>query len=290
MICCTILRMAFAMTASLAVTVAATSAQASVQISSNPTHNMNCSGGVCTPTAKNADLNAADLANMLATSDVKVVTGAGAVTIMVSQSFSWTSNHRLTLDAYYNVSFRAPVVVAGQGAVTIVTNDGGDGGDLIFFDGGNIGFRDMASSLVINGNSYTLVGGIATLASDIAANPSGFYALADDYDASLDGTYASAPVASDFSGTFEGLGHTIANLKITTTDSYIGLFRRVFGSLRDIGLLKVAIQGSSGTLEVGSLLGISKQATIIGCYATGSIVTSDASAVGGTCGRQRFQL
>jgi hypothetical protein len=181
-------------------------------------------------------------------------------------------------------------VVAGQGAVTIVTNDGGAGGDLIFFDGGNIGFRDMASSLVINGNSYTLVGGIATLASDIAANPSGFYALADDYDASLDGTYASAPVASDFSGTFEGLGHTIANLKITTTDSYIGLFRRVFGSLRDIGLLKVAIQGSSGTLEVGSLLGISKQATIIGCYATGSIVTSDASAVGGTCGRQRFQL
>ena len=70
MICRRMLGMAFA------VAVAATSAQASVQISSNPTHNMNCTGGVCTPTAKNADLNATDLANMLATSDVKVVTGA----------------------------------------------------------------------------------------------------------------------------------------------------------------------------------------------------------------------
>src|SRR5262245_20308673 len=83
---------------------AATSAQASVQISSKPTHNMNCAGGICTPTAKNADLNATDLANMLASGDVKIVTGAGAVTITVSQSFSWTSSHRLTLDAHDTVS------------------------------------------------------------------------------------------------------------------------------------------------------------------------------------------
>ena len=63
---------------------AATSAQASVQISADPTQNMNCTGGVCTPTAKDAVLNATDLANMLATSDVKVVTGNRAVTITES--------------------------------------------------------------------------------------------------------------------------------------------------------------------------------------------------------------
>ena len=88
----------------VAALLAATSAQASVQISSDPTHNMDCSDGVCTPTAKNADLNATDLANMLAASDVKVVTGSGAVTITVSAPFSWTSSHRLTLDAKLNVA------------------------------------------------------------------------------------------------------------------------------------------------------------------------------------------
>jgi hypothetical protein len=110
--------------ATLAVLATVTSAEASVQISSHPTHDMNCSGGVCTPTAKNADLNATDLANMLASGDVKVVTGAGAVTITVSQPFSWTSTHRLTLDAHDTVSFRAPIEVAGQVAVTIITNAG----------------------------------------------------------------------------------------------------------------------------------------------------------------------
>ena len=42
---------------------------------------MRCTGGVCTPTTANAVLNTTDLANMLATSDVNVVTSNGAVTI-----------------------------------------------------------------------------------------------------------------------------------------------------------------------------------------------------------------
>ena len=49
-------------------------ALADIQISAGSTAHMRCSGGVCTPTAKTAVLNATDLANMLAASDVKVVT------------------------------------------------------------------------------------------------------------------------------------------------------------------------------------------------------------------------
>ena len=69
------MRAQYLFVAATAALLAATSAQASVQISADPTQNMNCTGGVCSPTAKNAVLNATDLANMLATVDVKVVTG-----------------------------------------------------------------------------------------------------------------------------------------------------------------------------------------------------------------------
>ncbi len=194
----------------------ATSAQASVEIDTKPTHNMNCSGGVCSPTDKNADLNATDLANMLATGDVKVVTGNGAVTITVSGPLSWTSTHRLTLDAYQTVSFRAPVEVTGTGAVTIVTNDGGTEGHVIFFPGGKLDFWDLKSSVVINQKSYKLVADVKSLAEAIASHPGKRknFALAADYDASLDGTYQTSPVLTRLDGEVSGLGHTVKNLKI----------------------------------------------------------------------------
>src|SRR6476646_1502406 len=74
-------------------------AQASVTISTNATQNMNCSAGVCSPTAKKAVLNVNDLTNMLAAGDVKITTGAGAVTIGVEAQITWTSTTRLTLRA-----------------------------------------------------------------------------------------------------------------------------------------------------------------------------------------------
>src|SRR3954453_21575431 len=105
----------------VAIATTLSAAHASVTISTNPTSNMSCVSGVCSPTAKKAVLNINDLTNMLSTEDVKGTTGSGAVTITVASPFSWTSTHRLTLDAIYNVTFQAPVTVAGTGAVTIVT-------------------------------------------------------------------------------------------------------------------------------------------------------------------------
>ena len=66
-------------------------ADAAVVISSKPTKNMSCSGGVCTPTKAKAVLNATDLANMLVSGDVKVVADSKAVDIDFAESLSWTS-------------------------------------------------------------------------------------------------------------------------------------------------------------------------------------------------------
>jgi hypothetical protein len=228
--------------AASALVVMASAARADVTISLQATANMSCSAAVCSPTAAKAVLNATDLTNMLAGGDVTVTTGAGATNIVVKDGFSWTATSRLTLDAIQSVEFDKPVAVAGTGAVTITTNDGGSGGDLLFGDNANLTFWDLSSSLIINGNSYALARDIKTLAADIAANSSGFYALADDYDASVDGTYTSAPVTTEVTGTFEGLGHHVSNLTIDSSDFRIGLFAQANGILRDVSLVKAEVK------------------------------------------------
>jgi hypothetical protein len=275
-------------------------ARASVEISSAPTANMTCSGGVCSPTSKDAVLNAGDLAGMLATSDVRVVTGSGAVTITVLAPFSWTSTHGLTLDAHLNVGFRAPVEVTGQGAVTIVTNDGGTGGDLIFFSGGKLDIWDTASTLTVNGTQYTLAADIATLASAVKANPSGAFALTKDYDARPDGTYSLAPVETPVAGTVEGLGHFVSNLTINVTlpkKKEVGLFAEIAGgNLRDLILTNANVTGTGDYKVVGTLAGYST-GTVIGCSADGTVAsigftTETGGLVGmsGTIARSRANV
>src|SRR5665213_2980530 len=156
-------------------------ARAALVISNGATKNMNCSAGMCTPTAKNAVLNTADLQTMLAASDVTVNTGANAVSIAIGAPVTWASSSRLTLNASSGVSIKAAVVVEGTGALTITPNQGNTGADLNMFPGGTITFWDNSSSLIIAGNIYTLISDLETLNSDVGNHPDGFYALAKDF-------------------------------------------------------------------------------------------------------------
>jgi hypothetical protein len=262
-------------------------ARAAVNISSAPTKNMSCSAGVCSPTAKSAVLNVDHLVHLLKSSDVTVVTGNGAVTIEVTSALAWANASRLTLDANYNVSIKAPVTVAGTGAVTIVTNDGGSGGDLLFFPGGKIDFWDLSSSLIVNGNSYTLASDIKTVASEIASNPAGAFALAGDYNASADGTYDASPIQSGFQGTFEGLGHAISNLTIASKRfRYVGLFELInyTGVVRDVALVQAAVSSPRDHGAVGTLVGFNA-GTVTGARSDGSVsALVFATSAGGLVG------
>jgi hypothetical protein len=224
-------------------------AKADLTISSKPTQNVSCSAGVCTATDKKAVLNVGELTAMLGAGDVTVSTGGVAKDIEVSAGLSWASTSRLTLEADKSLIVKQPVTVAGSGALTLSSNGGHQNVDLEFFGKGSVQFWDLSSSLVINGKSYTLVGDIATLAADIAANPAGFYALAKSYDASADGTYSSSPIPTTFGGAFEGLGNEISNLRISfSSDSrgvLIGLLMEVdhTGIVRNIGVADADLEG-----------------------------------------------
>lgn len=114
----------------LALGIASTTAHADLSISKKPTRDMSCMRHVCTAIAQGANLNVNDLTNSLAAHDTTVKFGGGALAIHVQEGFSWASSSRLTLDANTSVVFRNPVTLAGNGALTIVYNDGGTTGDL----------------------------------------------------------------------------------------------------------------------------------------------------------------
>jgi hypothetical protein len=249
---------------------------------------MSCSAGVCSPTAKQAVLNVNDLTNMLVSGDVKITTGAGAVTITVESPFSWTSTSRLTLDAYYNVTFRAPVTVAGTGAVTIVTNDGGSGGDLIFFPGAKLDFWDTSGILVINGQNYKLVSSIRNLAGTVARSPSGHFAIAKDYDASADGVYKRTPIATNLLGIVDGLGHTIYQFAAKTRDAQGAPFAllgiaKSGAAIRNLTMANVSIS-IRGASNVATFVAENEGATLFNLHLTGSVQGSGSPNVGGIVG------
>ncbi|MFD2671714.1 GLUG motif-containing protein [Marinicrinis sediminis] len=85
-----------------------------------------------------------------------------------------------------------------------------------------------------------------------------------------------------FTGSFDGNGYTISNLKINTTEDYSGLFGIVAGAhFEDVKLEDVDIAGASFT---GGLIGeMANSGTIEHSYVTGSV--EGVTVVGGLAGR-----
>jgi hypothetical protein len=240
----------------------APAAQARLVISSDPTQNVSCSGGSCAATARAAVLNVSDLAGMLAGGDVTVSTAGVARNIKIDAALSWTSGARLTLAADRGVVFDGAVVVAGPGALTI--SESGAQGSLSFTSKGHVEFWDPGSSLVVNGANYAFVSDLAGLAAAASANPSGLYALAKSYDATNDGTYRHSVVRTTFSGTFEGLGNAISNVKIKAGPEVtnVGLFAQTGAGamLRDVVIAHETVTSLSANATVGGLVAISDAA------------------------------
>ena len=271
----------------------ATGAQASLIISSAATAHVKCGSGVCIAMAKNAILNVKQLRTLLATSNVKVATGHATTDIEVSSALSWGSPKMLTLDALHSIIVDKPVTITGRGALALVTNDGGSAGTLSFSNKAHIQFWKTTNSLRINGAAYKLVNNITELATNIANNNQGHYALAYSYDASGDGIYLTPPVPTAFYGTFEGLGNTISNLSMNIQSNYseAGLFIELdavsglTGAVLDIGLLDANVNGMK---QVGALVGMNVGGTIRGAWATGFVSGGGvASSVGGLVGLNR---
>lgn len=123
---------------------------------------------------------------------------------------------------------------------------------------------------------------------DLAAN----YELKGDIDATgfnftpIGGT--SLVADQSFTGTFNGKGYKIINLKINKTINYIALFSYLNGAtVKNVGLENVDITGGMYTGALASYVG--SGSTIQQCYATGK-VTSTVYIVGGLIGGTQSSL
>ncbi len=125
----------------------------------------------------------------------------------------------------------------------------------------------------------------------MSANLAGHYALGSNIDASVTSKRnrgaGFAPVgdnSTNFTGTFDGLGHTITGLYINrpSTD-YVGLFGYTnAATIRNVGLVSGSVTGSN---YVGGLMGYNYGGTISNSYNTGNVTSSGSySYVGGLVG------
>jgi outer membrane protein OmpA-like peptidoglycan-associated protein len=116
-------------------------------------------------------------------------------------------------------------------------------------------------------------------------NPTGNYALANDLD--MSGMSGFVPLGSTipFAGTFNGLDNVIANLTVSTTGGPTGLFGQIAlgATVKNIGLID-SIVGSSGSGDVGGLVGFNNGGAISEAYATGTATGATGSDVGGLVG------
>ncbi|CAN2533919.1 hypothetical+protein [Methylocapsa aurea] len=239
----------------------------------------------------NGDITGTLLGSLLASNNITLWSTSGSGTdgnLNVNSSVSWSANTILTLNATNNINVNAPIAATGASA-GLVLNYGGyaSTGSATSGTGYNIGsgasvtLSGASASLAINGKAYTLFHSMSDLAAYASVTANGYYALAQDLDAS-DTTYSKAVIGT-LTGTLAGLGHTISNLTVSAgsnTASLIGTLGSptIAAAIRDIGLVNVSIVGSSA----GSLVGFS-WGSVSNAYVSGGTVTG-TSTVGGLVG------
>jgi hypothetical protein len=262
-------------------------ALADIVISSAATNNINCSSGVCTPTSPDAVLNVGDLQGMLATSNITLAAAGQPVDVDIEASLSWVSTNSLTIDSYHSINVNQPVAITGGGGLSLITNDGGTTGVFDFSPGASVVFWSLSSNLTIDGSAYTLVDDVATLASDVAASPNGFFALAGNYDAGPDGTYSSSPIPTLSGGTIQGLGNTISNLsmsfaaKTQKTNGFCGVNNE--GTISNINLESASIDIRGNESSDGGIVGVNS-GVLFGDHVEGSIIADFRPTAGGIAG------
>ena len=90
---------------------------------------------------------------------------------------------------------------------------------------------------------------------------------------------------NSYTGTFDGGGHTITGLTVTTNDKYAGLFGYLgnAGTVKNVVMEGVLITSNNGSSQTGGVAGFSR-GTIENCSVSGSV--SGTVYVGGVVGAQ----
>jgi hypothetical protein len=219
--------------------------------------------------------------------------------IDIESGIAWTTSATLTLEAYNSIDVSSLLDVKGTGTLSMTYNTGGGSGVLEFTNGGRAEFTDISDSLAlgsleIDGHNYTVASTLPELATLMNGDLSGYYALANNYNARSEGT-VGVPVPGDsanpFTGDFEGLGNLISNLHINVAlfDGGVyggGLFAFLDGSVENLNLESdnIVLTTYDSPSAVGILAGTADGASLFNVTTSGNVRAHFFGYAGGLVG------
>jgi filamentous hemagglutinin family protein len=257
--------------------------------------------------ASGGNITGATVSSNLASTDISILSTQGTSgtsgNININDPVNWSSNHSLTLNAQNNIIINSPITATGSTAKLILqygqsglnlgntsnylvnapinlqagnnfsTQLGTDGAVISYVVLNSLGAFDSTNGVDLQGINGTLGGNFA-LGSNIVANTGGWN--------SGNGFTPIGSTAAPFTGNFDGLGHTIANLIINQPGTAnMGLFGVTSGlnTIQNIGLTGGNTIGGAGT---GGLIGYSGSSLVSNSYNTGTV--TGAAGTGGLVG------
>ena len=156
-------------------------------------------------------------------------------------------------------------------------------------DGGESGAAELGYIYDSNTNTYTVYNADGLLAWNEAAQKDRSINCTLTADIDLTGKDWS-PIGTNFynsyTGTFDGGGHTIMGLTVTTNDQYVGLFGRLgkAGTVKNVVMDGIQITCNHRLGYAGGVAGFSWGGTIENCSVSGSV--SGTICAGGVVGIQ----
>lgn len=256
-----------------------------------------------TVASSGSDFNAAALSTALGSTSVELQSsqgaGAGSGNVNINAAVAWNANTSLTLTASNNVNVNANITATGNSAGVVINPNTANGSETAsgngYFNlhsGASITLSGTNPSLAIGGVNYTIINGLAAL-QNMNINTSGYYALGSNINAAdtvnWNGGRGFMPIGSSgslFTGTLDGLGHSVNNLSIDqltvgAVTPNVGLIGSAGNGsvIQNIGVVDGSIKGGADT---GGLVGSNLSGSISNSYFTGTV--SGHAGTGGLVG------
>jgi filamentous hemagglutinin family protein len=249
--------------------------------------------------------------------------------ITINSPITWSAPTKLTLNASRNININAAITANGttsSAGVALLYNQANTGGNYNFglttsgtgsgltasFSGA-INFASTAASFSTQNYTdavkpFTLISTLSTTSAIFCATPTACdasnatnFALTKNIDATtfvngatkFNNVRALGTSSASYTGTLEGLGHTISKLSLGNAGaSYVGLFNTTSSNsaVRDLRLSDVTITGST---YIGSLVGYASTiavANLVMDSSTTNTITGTSSNVGGLIGNASGSL
>lgn len=264
------------------------------------------------------DISGTNLSNDLASNNIVIDSTQGTKgnlgNVYVDTSVSWNSSNSLTLNAVNNINVNKSITNTGTGDIVLRSDDmdiggvAGTGnvnvasgvsvetaGNLSVYTNGSylsaltdpttgVAYTNSAGTLT----AYNLISSISDL--EYLSNNQTTQSLANNYALNTNTgwatntTYNFTPIGDTtaYSGTFNGLDHTITNLYESRTYLNEGLFNTNIGTIKNVGIINPNLIGT-GTADTGGVAGINT-GNVFNSWTIGGNMSNDSSISGGLVG------